>query len=208
MSLRNDIEELSPLRKNQQLMSFYMLFVASLMLAYTAKTYISVFGANGVILKDYAICLFSLILLIPAFGKIATKYPIKTFYYCVVLEFIAMGGYFIASENLHPEIILPLSTTVLMTSVYALRPIVTRVDSLVTDGCAEYSLIKSKLDSIYLSTGSLFGGLFIIYDISSYITMPLLIISLLASRYYRNLVFNEIYSADENKPELSASLSA
>ena len=59
-----EIGQLSDLRRHQQLMSFYMLFVAALLLAFTDKLYIELFGAEGLIYKDYFISLFGLVALI------------------------------------------------------------------------------------------------------------------------------------------------
>ncbi len=188
-----EIKKLSALRKNQQLMSFYMLFVQALLLAYTAKAYVVVFGADGLIAKDYLISLFGLILLIPFLGKTVNKYPIKTFHMAVILEIFAVFCYYLTNIQILPELFLPLGTLILMSSVFIMRPLVTRVDSQVTNACPEYSLLKSKLDQIYIAVGAIFGLAFLGLDISSSFVIPLLIILLLISRYYRNLVFKEIY---------------
>lgn len=193
MNLIQQAKSLSPLRKNQQLMAFYMLFVAALMIAIIAKQYISIFGAEGIVLKDYALSLYGLILLFPFLGKWVTQNPMKTFHISIVLEIIATIGYYLSTKNYYPEHILIISTFILVTSNLIMNPLVTKVDSQVIDGCAEYSLFKTKLSSIYTALGALFGGFILLFDVSVELSIFIVLTLLPISRYYRNKVFKEIY---------------
>ncbi len=177
-------------------MSFYMLFVAALLIAYSANSYVNVFGAKGLILKDYALTSLGLILLIPALGKVINKHPLSVFHLSVILEVLAVLGYFLTDKGFYPVITLPFSTFLLMLSVYCMRPLVTCVESKVINGSAKYSLLKSKLEAIYTALGSLFGATFVYFDVSTSYTISLLFVTLLLSRYYRNKVFLEIYTGN------------
>jgi hypothetical protein len=201
MSLLLEIKALSEIRKNQQIMSFYILFANALLIAYTAKAYVINFGAEGLILKDYAISTLGLMLLIPVIGKAINKHPMSVFHLSIALEVLALLGYFLTNKGIHPTIILPISTFILMVSVFLMRPLVNRVNSLIVDGCADYSLLDSKLSAIYTVLGSIFGTAIIYFDISTNYTVILLLVILLVSRFYRNKVFSIVYS-EQNKTTL------
>ena len=189
MNLIQQAKSLSPLRKNQQLMAFYMLFVAALMIAVIAKQYISLFGAEGIVLKDYALSLYGLILLFPFLGKWVTQNPMKTFH----ISITATIGYYFSTKNFYPEHILVISTFILVTSNLIMNPLVTKVDSQVINGCADYSLFKTKLSSIYTALGALFGGFILLFNVSVELSILTVLALLPISRYYRNKVFKEIY---------------
>lgn len=199
MNLYKEAKNLSQIRKNQQLMTFYMLFVAALMIAVIAKQYISIFGAEGVILKDYLISLYGLILLVPFIGKWVTSNPMKTFRYSVILEVIATLGYYISTKGYYPEIILILSTVILISTNLMMCPLITKVDSQVINGEDNYSLFKSKMDSVYTAIGSIFGALILMLNIPLDFTIFFMFTMLFMSRYYRNKVFQEVYQENENK---------
>jgi hypothetical protein len=193
MKILKEISNISNLRKNQQLMSFYMLFVATLLFAFTAKTYYDLFGANGLILKDYSISIYSLIIFIPFIGNYVNKNPLFIFKISVVLELTAITLYFLANKKIQPELCLILGTFFLITSNLIMKPLVTRVDSEITGGCPKYSLLKSKLDILYSALGSVVGGTIVLISVPSEYTITVMVIMILISRYYRNKVFTEIY---------------
>ena len=74
-----------------------------------------------------------------------------------------------------------------------MNPLVTKVDSQVIDGCADYSLFKTKLSSIYTALGALFGGFILLFNVSVELSILTVLALLPISRYYRNKVFKEIY---------------
>lgn len=198
MSILNEISSLSTIRKNQQLMSFFMLFVATLMVALVAKTYINLFGADGLILKDYSVSIYGLIIFIPFLGKYVNNNPLFIFKISVVLELTSISMYFLANKNILPEFCVIFGTFSLITSNLIMKPLVTRIDSEITNGCPNYSLLKSKLDNLYTALGALFGALILFASIPFEFTIFTICILLLISRFYRNKVFNEIYFNKSN----------
>jgi hypothetical protein len=194
MLIISEIKALSEVRKNQQIMTFYILFYHALLIAYTAKAYIINFGAEGLILRDYAISILGLMLLIPIIGKAINKHPLGIFYLSLGLEAVSLLGHFLTHQSIYPTIILPLSTFLLVISIYLMRPLVNRINSLIINGCADYSLLDSKLSAIYTVLGSILGSATIYFDISANYTVILLLITLLISRYYRNKVLSIFYN--------------
>ena len=63
MNLIKEVAALSPLRRNQQIMSFYLLFVNALLGAAIVMLYVDLFNADGLVLKtmrcQYLALLFS-----------------------------------------------------------------------------------------------------------------------------------------------------
>jgi len=201
MQIINEIKALSTLRKNQQLMSFYMLFVNALIIACTATFYVEFFGSEGLILKDYAVSLLGLMLFIPMFGRFATSKPLRTFTIAVVLELLSVTGYLLTSLGVAPEMCLIVATYCIVQSGVIMRPINTQVDSIVTAGSASYSLLKSKLDALYTAISAAVGASFVLLGVSKTATVAMLAASLICSRYYRKRVLKEIY-ADGVVPEV------
>tara|TARA_Y100001936_G_scaffold250315_1_gene302778 strand:- start:451 stop:1089 length:639 start_codon:yes stop_codon:yes gene_type:complete len=199
MSIISEIKELSELRKNQQIMSFYLLFVNALMLAISTKFYIALFTGDGLILKNYAISLLGLLILVPAIGKFAIDRPILTFRISVVLEAFSCLGYFLTSFSIFAELSLVTASFLVFASGLIMRPIYTQMDSIVTNGCKNYSLLKSKLDGLYTAIGAFVGAMFILLDIPTVAAISLLTITLGMARYYRNKVVNEIYSNESSE---------
>ena len=203
--LVKEIKALSPLRKNQQLMTFYMLFVGVILIAFTARLYSELFGIEGLILKDYAISLFGLIILYKKIGETVNKNPMETFKLSVKIEIIALVGYFIANKGFMPEAILIISTVCLISTNLMMKPLIIKVDSQVTQACSEYSVLKAKLDNIYIAFGAFVGGILLLGGIPMEISFCIMIGALIMSRHYRFLVFSEIYKQETNeKEEVSA----
>tara|TARA_B100000749_G_scaffold280565_1_gene277292 strand:- start:2361 stop:2636 length:276 start_codon:yes stop_codon:yes gene_type:complete len=84
-----------------------------------------------------------------------------------------------------------------------MRPILTQVSSIVTNGCAHYSLVSSKLDAIYTAVGAGVGVLFIFFDIPNTISIVVLAASLVMARMYRKRVLTEVYQSDEMESDSS-----
>ena len=196
LKLIKEIRELSDLRKHQQLMSFYMLFVGALLLAFTATLYIDLFGSEGLIYKDYFISLFGLVALIKKVGDKSIEDPMATFRFAVKLEFIAMFGYFLANKGFLSEYILIASTICLISANVAMKPLIIKVDSQVTNACSKYSGLKSKLDYFYAALGAVVGGVLFASKLPVELSFCLMVGSLMLSRYYRLLVFKEIYQEE------------
>jgi hypothetical protein len=194
MSVIQEVKSLSPLRKNQQIMSFFLLFVNAMLIAVTTSLYIKAFGTEGLILKDYAISLYGLILFIPILGKLAMQYPLRAFTVALFLEAASVIAYFLVSKSFHEHLLLPIATLCIISSSLIMRPILVQVDSLVTNGCSNYSLLKSKLDALYTSIGALFGGYCIFANVSISFSIIIYATSLVMARYYRKKVLDEIFN--------------
>tara|TARA_R110001583_G_scaffold174017_2_gene328224 strand:+ start:4148 stop:4795 length:648 start_codon:yes stop_codon:yes gene_type:complete len=193
MNILDEVKGLSPLRKNQQLVVFYMLFVNAMIIACTATFYVEFFGSDGLILKDYAISVLGLMLFIPVFGRFSTSKPLRTFKIALTLEFVSVVGYLMTSIGVAPQACLIVASYCVVQSGIIMRPINTQVDSLVTAGCADYSLLKSKLDALYTAVGAAVGASFLLLGASKVTVVIMLGISLACSRYYRKRVLVEIY---------------
>ena len=66
---------LSPLRRSQQIMSFYLLLVNALLGAAIVMLYVDLFNADGLVLKNCALSVLGLAIFIPALGKMAKEHP-------------------------------------------------------------------------------------------------------------------------------------
>jgi len=194
MSLFYQFLELSALRKNQQFMSFYLLFVNTLLVACTATFYIDLFGTEGLILKGYIISVFGLILLLPMMGKYIQNDPLLTFKIALGFEVISMVGYLMVANDYYPHIALPIATLTLVSSGLIMRPILTQVDSIVTNGCKDYSMLKSRLDALYTAIGAMVGAIFILTNVPPYLSLLVLNTSLITARIYRKRVLDEVYN--------------
>lgn len=196
MSLISDIKALSRLQKNQQIMSFYLLFVNALMVAVTTLLYVELFEAEGMVLKTYIASVYGLIILIPALGKWAQQSPMTTFKVALFMEVLSIGAYVLVSLDMYAVYLLPLASALILSSNLIMKPILTQVSSIVTNGCAHYSLVSSKLDAVYTAVGAGVGILFILFDIPNTLSIIVLFASLLMARLYRKRVLEEVY-ADE-----------
>lgn len=201
MTLFQELNELSPLRKNQQIMSFFLLFVNALLVAVSTIFYVRIFGSDGLILKNYAISLLGLLILIPVLGKIAIKKPLATFHFCVFLEALSVIGYILVAQDIYAPFMLLTASFFIFASNLLMKPVLTQVDSIVTNGCGEYSLIKSKMDNIYLAIGALIGALFIILSIPIIFAVIAYSTALGFARYYRHKVLIEIYTSNQVTPQ-------
>lgn len=193
MSIIEEIKALPSLRRNHQLSAFYMLYVNALIIACTATFYVAFFGAEGLILKDYVISLLGLMLFVPVFGKFCTFKPLRTFKIAVSLEAISISGYLMTSLDIMPQTSLIVASYCIVQSNILMRPINNQIDSIVTAGCADYSLLKSKLDALYTAVGAAVGASFLLLGVSKTATVVMLGASLFLCRYYRKRVLTEIY---------------
>ncbi len=198
MSLITECRELSTLRKNQQIMSFFLLFVNALLVATSTTFYIDIFTSDGLILKNYATSLLGLLILMPFLGRFAMNNPILTFRIAIILEFLSCIGYIMVSQSMYESFMLLTASFLIFSSNLLMRPILTQVDSIVTDGCKDYSLLKSKLDGIYTAIGAGIGAAFILLSIPMVYAVVLYIASLALARLYRNRVLIEVYSDDDD----------
>jgi hypothetical protein len=197
VSVISEIKELSPLRKNQQIMSFFLLFVNAMLVAITTNLYLKIFGGEGLILKNYAISMYGLILFIPILGRLAFKYPLRAFVWALSLEAMSVLGYFLSSQSYHEQLFLLLASFCVISSTLIMRPILVQTDSLITNGCANYSLLKSKMDALYTAIGALFGGYCVLTNVSLSITITIFAASLIMARFYRKRVLDKIYTKEE-----------
>lgn len=198
MSLLQEIRFLSPLRKNQQIVSFFLLFVNAMMLAITTILYIKTFGAEGLVIKGYSESLYGLVLLIPFFGRFALKHPMIAFNIALCLEVLSVILYILTSQNVMPSITLPLATTFVLSSNLLMRPINIQANSIINAGSSTYSLLSSKLDASYTAIGAMVGGLFIFFNAPTIVMITCFALTLIASRYYRKKVLIEIYVRPDN----------
>jgi hypothetical protein len=194
MGVIEELRSLSPLRKNQQQAGFYLLFVNALIIACTASFYVKEFGSEGLVLKDYAVSLLALMLFVPLFGRLVTAKPLNTFKVAVGLEVMSVIGYFMTSLGVMPKVSLLAASFCVVQAGIIMRPTLNQVDSIVTNGSACYSLLKSKLDALYMAVGAMVGASFLLLEVSKTITVLVLGVSLLCSRFYRKRVLNEIYA--------------
>jgi len=104
MSLIKEFRALTPLRRNQQIMSFFLLFVNALMLATSMTFYVDLFGSEGLILKNYAFSLLGLLILIPFLGRFAISKPLLTFRIGIAMEVISCAGYFMVSQSIYAPV--------------------------------------------------------------------------------------------------------
>lgn len=177
-------------------MSFYLLFVNALMVAVTTLLYVELFEAEGMVLKTYIASVYGLIILIPALGKWAQQSPMTTFKVALFMEVLSIGAYVLVSLDMYAVYLLPLASALILSSNLIMKPILTQVSSIVTNGCAHYSLVSSKLDAVYTAVGAGVGILFILFDIPNTLSIIVLFASLLMARLYRKRVLEEVY-ADE-----------
>lgn len=194
MTLWKEFGALSPLRKNQQIMSFFLLFVNALLLAVSTIFYVDLFDSDGLILKNYAVSLLGLLILVPALGKIAIKRPLATFHFSVCLEALSCIGYFLVAQDVYAPVMLLTASFLIFFSNLLMKPILTQVDSVVTNGCGTYSLLKSKMDNIYIAIGALIGVLFIVLSVPTMFAVIAYSAALGFARYYRHKVLTEIYT--------------
>lgn len=199
MSLITDIKALTPIQKNQQFMSFYLLFVNALLIATTTLFYVDLFGADGMILKSYIASVYGLVLLIPALGKWAQSNPLRTFKVALLLEVMSIVSYVLVTLDYYAMYFLPLASAFILSSGLIMRPILTQVSSIVTNGCAHYSLVSSKMDSIYTSIGAGVGILFVLFDVPNTVSIITLALALGMSRLYRKRVLEAIYNNDNTE---------
>jgi hypothetical protein len=78
-----------------------------------------------------------------------------------------------------------------------MKPILTQVDSIVTNGCGNYSLLKSKMDNIYIAIGALTGVVFIILSVPTIFAVIAYSAALGFARYYRHKVLTEVYTGTD-----------
>ena len=193
MSIYCDFTSLTPLRKHQQIMAFFLIFVNAMMIAITTILYIEVFGAEGMILKNYAISLYGLILLVPMFGRFAIANPLTAFKIAIAFEILSIVCYLFANNSVAETVTLPLGSVFVISSGLLMRPILTQAESIVTAGCGEYSLLKAKLDSVYTAIGAFFGGFMVLMATPITVMIGLFAFTLIFARYYRKLVLDEIF---------------
>lgn len=204
MSLISDINTLSRLQKNQQIMSFYLLFVNALLVAVTTLLYVDLFGAQGMVLKTYIASVYGLIILIPALGTWAQQSPMTTFKVALFMEILSISAYTFVSFDVYPMYLLPVASALILSSGLIMRPILTQVSSIVTNGCAHYSLVSSKLSAIYTAIGAGIGIVFVLFDVPNTLSIVVLFVSLMMARLYRKRVLEEVYTTDVEDDALLA----
>lgn len=193
MSLVTEIKAMTRIQKNQQAMEFYMVFVKALFLLFSAVSYVKHFGAEGLVMKDYAVAIIGLFIIFPFVGRAVKSFPMTVFRYSVVMEIVALLGFYLVSIEIYPEPILLSSSFILVFSNTIMLPLRTQVESIVIGGCPDYSVTTSKLLNIYVGLSAIVGAFTLWLGISTDYIVIALIISILASRYYRNKVFTEVF---------------
>jgi len=193
VNIIKEVAALSPLRRNQQIMSFYLLFVNALLGAAIVMLYVDLFNADGLVLKNYALSVLGLAIFIPALGKMAKEHPMRTFHIAIGFEVLAFVFYMLTIYDVFPHVILPIATIVTYSSNIIMSPILNQTTSIVTAGCADYSLLKSKLDMLYTAIGAAVGACFVIFDVHLTVVMVSYASALAMARYYRHKVLTEIY---------------
>jgi len=114
MSLVTEVKRLSPLQRNQQIMSFYLLFVNALLVATTTLMYVDLFGADGMVLKTYIASIYSLILLVPALGKWSQTSPMRTFKVALAMEVLSIVAYILVSLDFYAMYLLPIASALIL----------------------------------------------------------------------------------------------
>jgi len=69
------------------------------------------------------------------------------------------------SQSIYAPVMLLTSSFLIFASNLLMNPILNQVESIVTDGCAQYSLLKSKMNGIYTAVGAGVGAAFVLFDV-------------------------------------------
>lgn len=193
MYLIKEIRELSSVRKHNQLVGLFLILTNALLVAYTLKAYVAHFGANGLVVKDYIIQVYSLLLLVPLFGRLVSKSPMITLKIAIAGDVLVLIGYTTVNYLGTAPYLLVSTTVLLVTCTLMVRPSLEKVNASVNNGCPTYSLLKVRLDAIYTALGAGLGLSLVYLDVSNYVTLSILTVTLLSCRHYRLKVFRVIY---------------
>lgn len=197
MNFIQQLRELSPLRRNQQKMAFCLLFVNALLGATSVTLYVELFTSDGLVIKNYIVSVAGLALFIPVLGRVTTTHPLQVFYVCIGLEIISMIAWYGVLFSPYPHPSLLLASATIVGSNLAMSPILKQVDSIVTDGCAHYSLLSTRLSAAYTALAAGIGSAFVYFSLPLSVNVTVFACALFMARYYRMLVLKGIYRPTE-----------
>lgn len=189
----DQLRALSPLRRNQQKMAFCLLFVNALLGATSITLYVDLFTSDGLIVKNYIVSVAGLALFVPLLGRMTTTRPLQVFYTCVVLEGISMLAWYATLYSPYPHVALGIASAAIVSAGLAMSPILKQVESIVTDGCADYSLLSTRLSAAYTALAALIGAAFVYYSLPLVVNVTVFSLALAMARYYRKRVLDDIY---------------
>jgi len=182
----SELRNLSYIRKHQQIAKCFLAVAAALTAMLTTKTVIDEWGASGAIYNEYIYSILTVTIL--SIGPLA-QYPIHNAIVCsriaIVSDFIAVLCCTLAAYGIYrvPLIVTGILcitlTNVLMRSIYGV------VESNVVNGEREYSLLDTKLMSLYALVGALLGASTYYLEVNIIIVGIMTYISLLVCRSSR-----------------------
>lgn len=182
----SELKNLSYVRKHQQISKCFLSIAAALTAMLTTKTVIDQWGASGAIYKEYIYSILTVAIL--SIGPLA-RFPINNAVLCsrlaIVSDFISVTCCTLAAYGIYrvplivTGILCIIMTNVLMCSIYGV------VESNVVSGEREYSLLDTKLLSLYSLTGALIGASTYYLEVNIFVIGTMTTIALLICRSSR-----------------------
>ncbi|AFI55381.1 hypothetical protein TSMG0098 [Halocynthia phage JM-2012] len=189
-----NISKLSVIQKDYLWVTLSLIFINTFLIAYTIITYINIVGSQGMVIKEYLVSAFGLILVLPYIGRMNKAYPIRCLKVAIVLEVGCMLGYTYVSFNPEAIYVLFISTFALVCANILSRSMNTKVGSYVVAGCDDYSNLITSYSALCTGVCSLIGLVLMYYEVNVIVVLVLLNVSILVSRHYKLKVFKVVYA--------------
>lgn len=189
----NDVRSLSKLQFDYLMISLSIIFINTFLIAITTLMYVSLVGAEGLIIKEYLFAAAGLVLILPYIGRFNKKYPIRSLKITICLDFMWLAGYTYVVYDPTAMWTLFISTSLLVVGNFLCRSLNTKVGSSVINGCDDYSNLLTSTSALCTGLSALIGLLVMYYEVSTYIVMFGLVITSLFNRYYKLQVFPVVY---------------
>ena len=202
MSLISEFKSLSKLRQYHLLSMFYGKTLNTAIVTVTVVAIFNTFGAEGMVIKNQLVALYSLILLVPNLASMAGKSPVKSLKIVFIFEILSLLGFLMAGMEYHPVYALPLAILLLNSTNLFMKSLIAQVASIVTAGCAKYCNYQTKFDSICTVIGAGVGLLIVYMQLTALPVIVFCFVMLLFCRYYRFKTYFIIFG---EKDELKAS---
>lgn len=202
MNLINEFKSLNELRQYHLWSMFFGKTLNTAIVIVTTIAVFNTFGAEGMVIKNQLVALYSLILLIPSLAGMAGKSPVKSLKIVFFFEVLSMGCFLFAGMEFHSIYFLPAGLLLLNTTNLFMKSLIAQVNSIVVSGCAEFCNIQTRIDSICTVIGAAIGLLFVYLELTALPIVTFSFTMLLFCRYYR---FKSYYLIFGENDEVKAS---
>lgn len=200
------LQNLSKLRK---LHLAYSLLVAGcnvFLIAVTVVLIVKYFGDLGIIIRDYSIPIFGLLLFLPKISQYIADNPFKCYPYIVTIEIGAVVGYMAVAQGIpHAVPVLLFSMFMLGSSNTLVRPLRAANASLVVAGDKEYAVLAERFSSITLVIITGIGIAMTTYEVNTMVNAVLSITFMALSRWVYHHFLMELQWEKLERGELKCS---